>query len=550
MNPTDRSPSPSRLFDRTLRECRELYLSSANYCLRDHPHLVDRRDGDFVELMDDLHRALVLKIYITICEADRQWSREERSLAQVLCQHLWNKQLDGSALRETMKRASRDSERLTWYSMLRPFDKLAPLRDRVSELETIVMRLANVIARSDGKLKEAETLAIKHIQNEIDANLRRVAVDEYRSHTEAQDAGGAAIEQMRRESSRTGDDESDASESSSQSEAEVSLEDALAELERLIGLASIKHEVRSLTNLLRLQQRRSKANLPTTDVSLHMVFTGNPGTGKTTVARIVGKIFRALGVLEKGHLVETDRSGLVAEYAGQTGPKTNKTVDEALDGILFVDEAYSLVAGESDDPYGREAVQALLKRAEDNRDRLIVILAGYPDEIGSLLLTNPGLSSRFNRRMEFDDYTAAELGQIFELLCEKNHYQLTAEVRWRVLYGFTKVVAARSRHFGNGRAARNLFEQAIRRMANRLANDEDIDPQELQRLVGDDIEFRESVDWVAPAIDDPVSHVLIACPSCRHEKDTPAIVLGRNVKCPKCKSRFDANWGTVVLAEG
>ena len=164
-------------------------------------------------------------------------------------------------------------------------------------------------------------------------------------------------------------------------------------------------------------------------MSLHMVFTGNPGTGKTTVARIIGKIFAAMGVLKKGHLIETDRSGLVAGYAGQTGPKTNAKIDEALDGVLFIDEAYSLVAEEGQDAYGMEAVQAVLKRAEDDRDRLVVIMAGYTEEMNTLLDSNPGLSSRFNRVLQFEDYSPVELARIYAWLCEKNHYKLAEGTR-------------------------------------------------------------------------------------------------------------------------
>src|SRR5204863_1738957 len=175
------------------------------------------------------------------------------------------------------------------------------------------------------------------------------------------------------------------------------LQAVLAELDELIGLAAIKQEVRTLANYLKLERRRGEAGLADTAMSLHMVFTGNPGTGKTTVSRIIGKIFAAMGVLKKGHLVETDRSGLVAGYAGQTGPKANAKIDEALDGVLFIDEAYSLVAQDGQDSFGNEAMQALLKRSEDDRNRLVVILAGYPEEMKSLLDSNPGLSSRFSR---------------------------------------------------------------------------------------------------------------------------------------------------------
>lgn len=186
----------------------------------------------------------------------------------------------------------------------------------------------------------------------------------------------------------------------------------VAELEQLVGLRQVKTEVAALKHFIKVNQRRKEAGMKTPTISYHCVFMGNPGTGKTTVARIVASIYKELGILQKGHLVETDRSGLVGEYIGQTAVKTNKIIDSAIDGVLFVDEAYSLVAGAKED-YGKEAIATLLKRMEDDRDRLVVILAGYEDEMKQFIESNPGLRSRFNRYIHFEDYTADELMQIF-----------------------------------------------------------------------------------------------------------------------------------------
>ena len=194
------------------------------------------------------------------------------------------------------------------------------------------------------------------------------------------------------------------------------------ELNSLIGLASVKTEVETLTNFIKIQQTRAAKGLKTSAVSYHCVFTGNPGTGKTTVARILAKIYKKLGVVSKGHLVETDRAGLVAEYVGQTAVKTNKIIDSALDGVLFIDEAYSLISGSEND-FGKEAIATLLKRMEDNRDRLIVILAGYTKNMKDFIDSNPGLQSRFNRYIEFPDYSADELLQIFEANMKKYEYR-------------------------------------------------------------------------------------------------------------------------------
>jgi SpoVK/Ycf46/Vps4 family AAA+-type ATPase len=328
-----------------------------------------------------------------------------------------------------------------------------------------------------------------------------------------------------------------------------SLAEVLAALDGLIGMESIKEEVRELVHFLAMQAERGKVGLPLTPVSLHTVFTGNPGTGKTTVARLLGRILGAMGILSRGHLVETDRSGLVAEFAGQTAPKTHKRIDEALDGVLFIDEAYSLVAEHGDDPYGAEAVQTLLKRMEDDRARLVVVLAGYPRPMTQLLRTNPGLSSRFGRTFAFPDYTVAELGQIFQTMCDRDSYRLPARTRARLLVGFEYLRARRDEHFGNGRLARNVFERSIRRLASRLAGVTPLTRQLLTTLEPADVVMEGIPAAAWPELEGRVPLFELPCPGCRQPLRLPAEELGEEATCSQCKREFVAAWGEPV-AEG
>lgn len=244
--------------------------------------------------------------------------------------------------------------------------------------------------------------------------------------------------------------------------------DPYEELNSLVGLQSVKEEVNSIINFVKIQKARKDKGLKETSVTYHLVFTGNPGTGKTTIARILARIYKDLGVLKKGHLVETDRAGLIGEYVGQTAPKTNAIVDSALNGVLFIDEAYTLAPSSQQD-YGGEAIATLLKRMEDDRDSLIVIVAGYTDEMKTFIESNPGLQSRFTRYIEFPDYSDSELCDIYMLRVKKNGYKLSQQATYYLQAHFKKVVENKTRNFGNARYARKLFENTITAQANRLA---------------------------------------------------------------------------------
>ena len=275
------------------------------------------------------------------------------------------------------------------------------------------------------------------------------------------------------------------------------IEDLKAELDGYIGLADVKKEVNNLINMATVFQRRRDAGLPTTDFSLHMVFTGNPGTGKTMIARLMARIYRSLGILSKGQLVEVDRSGLVAGYVGQTAIKTQQQIQKALGGVLFIDEAYAL-NGKSDNDFGQEAIDTVLKAMEDHRDDIVVIVAGYDELMEQFIHSNPGLESRFNRYLHFDDYSTDEMVEIFKLQCKKGSYQLADGVEAEVREFIDEANDAGGVTFGNARGVRNIFEQILTEQANRLAKLDEFTKDDLMTITAEDVFHARGMDYDAP----------------------------------------------------
>lgn len=322
---------------------------------------------------------------------------------------------------------------------------------------------------------------------------------------------------------------------------EVALKKAVQELDSMIGLPEVKTEVRKLMNFLNIQKQRSTHGLKTNGQSLHFVFKGNPGTGKTTVARIISRILFGFGILKKNLLVETDRSTLIAGYVGQTAIKTAEEIAKAIDGVFFIDEAYTLSPTGGGSDYGKEAIDTILKKMEDLRDRLVVIAAGYPAPMDEFLSANPGLESRFTRFIYFEDYSVADMCRIFEQFCKNNQYSISQIAKANLFYFFHCAFLEKNDKFGNGRFVRNVYEKTLGHLADRLSESQvEIKKADLTTIDFLDIPF-EMLKTKVKKIDFEKSKWNGKCPGCNRVAKGDIKFLGQRVTC-KCAAKFVFPW--------
>jgi AAA+ superfamily predicted ATPase len=339
-------------------------------------------------------------------------------------------------------------------------------------------------------------------------------------------------------------DEVEEAGSTTEKSTELNATDALKqgfdELKALVGVGTVKSEVSRLTNFLKIRQQRIDQGMPVPTQSLHFVFTGNPGTGKTTVARIIAKILFGFGILKTSNLVEADRATLVGGYVGQTAIKTNDAIARATDGVLFVDEAYTLAKSGGED-FGQEAIDTLLKKMEDLRGRLVVIVAGYPAEMNHFIGSNPGLQSRFTRYITFDDYHVADLCQIFDRMCLATGYALTQESRANLAIIMNRAFVERDKSFGNARFVRNAYEKTLGNHSDRLASFETaVTRQQLATIEAQDLPY-ELANGIDGPFDVSTSRWNVQCPSCSNASNAELALIGQIVKC-KCGTRFRCPW--------
>ncbi len=405
-------------------------FSAEHVFMQDFIKAYNMLDADLNREMQDQEKFAMAYLFERLQGGDMAKSISLSRINEMLSKPKFEESIQKLKSAEIIKLPEQYADQFILPSLLTRID-----HEDFEKVSSLIYRFVSIVAKSDGTVSKEEAAVVKKVTKLV-KRPKRVLANVRQSEVP---------------------------------EGEV-LDDVMKDLNKLVGLENIKEDIKGLINFLKIQKVREEQGLAGTQRSLHSVFMGPPGTGKTTIARLLGRVFKHLGYLDGGHIVETDRAGLVAGYIGQTALKVDEVVKAALGGVLFIDEAYALNRGEGGKDFGNEAIEALLKRMEDHRRELVVIVAGYPDEMETFINSNPGLKSRFNRYFTFEHYTGRQLLDIFKIFAKNADFTLSEDASEKLSFIFDELYENRTATFGNARVARNLFEECIQRQANRLVN--------------------------------------------------------------------------------
>ncbi|MBC8872542.1 MAG: AAA family ATPase [Planctomycetes bacterium] len=516
--------------DQVMQQCRELYLS----CVPKGREILKGASLDMTLSQDRLHKYLLVKLCATIAEADGRWTYEEQRCAAAVLRHVGIAFSD-QELDKIAGYVHKQAGKLDWQQLLQPFREIPVLCDKRAELQTVILRTANLIAKADGSLLPRETTILERIQGLLRPDPRRDL--DRAPHWSEEDtiamAGG--IEQLWRK----GDAAKPLAATPAASVA--SLLENLQRLDALVGLRQVKQEIRGLANAASRRDQREQAGQPVGLHESHLVFVGGEGTGKTTVARLLCDILVAAGALEHGRLVEVNSRGLAQNHADKAADRMDANFAEAIGGTLLIDHAGELLSA-GGQPLSA-AMRVLLQRMAGHRGQLVVILADDSDRLLRTIHQRSDLASAFNRHLRFPSYGVSELGRIFQRFCDRNHYQVSRLAQIKLLLGFQWRLERDGELFGNGHLVRQVFEDAVYCLGHRVAGISTLTEGLLTSLEDDDILIDGVPAGVWSNLADPGRMFTIHCPGCASANQVGSDFLGIQVECKRCHHRFVCAWG-------
>jgi tellurite resistance protein len=516
-----------------LQDCRQLYLS----CVPQHSGFLDDIVRQLADSQERLHQGLLRKICATIAQADGRWAYEEQRCAEAVFRHL-GLPCAPQQLRESADDLTRQAAKLTWRSLIRPFLEFLDLRGRRAELETVVVRIANLIAKADGSVSPRETVALRHIVQAVRSD-RRIVVTTCSAPLTTWPPPVAAVGAETRRPGALAAGSPGQSQSPPAASSPALLQVSLQRLDEMVGLRQIKQEIREFADVAALQNQRRLAGLPYDAPTLQWVFLGPPGVGKVTVAQILASVFVATGMLQHNRLVSLDPLfELTDTPAGKVQQILARKLAQAVGGTLLVDHAGALFAADG----AGSAAPWLLEALAPYRGQIALVLADQVERLQSAVDQHPELRPPVARQLHFPDCTAGQLGQIFQRFCERARYRVTRAAQVKLLLGFQWRLEQDGPRCGNGHLVRQAFEAAVHRLARRLSGAAPLTPELLTTLEPGDIAIQGVPATVWRNLADPRRTFLVRCPDCERETLVGPNFLGLRVECKNCRHRFVCAW--------